>query len=115
MAKKKLRHVRNAGRVTDEQAARYEDIRRKVQEEFPPKQRQAAPASVDLKDVMSALKQARTARGLTLADITQTTGIATPNLSNLENAGDANPTVQTLLRYASALGKTIRIVLEDTR
>jgi transcriptional regulator with XRE-family HTH domain len=44
----------------------------------------------------------------------KSTGIATPNLSNLENATDPNPTVQTLLRYADALGKTIRVVLEDT-
>ncbi len=114
MAKKKIRHVRNAGRVTDQEAAHYDEIRRKVREEFPPKAkpRRQAPA-VALVDVMVALKTARTQKGLTLADITASTGIATPNLSNLENSADANPTLQTLLRYADALGKTIRVVLED--
>jgi hypothetical protein len=110
---KKIRHVRNAGRVTDDQHARYEEIRRKAREEFPPaKPRKAAVA---LQDVMAALKTARTQQGLTLADVTESTGIATPNLSNLENAPDANPTIQTLLRYADAVGKTIKVVLEDAR
>jgi hypothetical protein len=113
MADKQIRIIRNGGRVTPEQAARYAEIRRKVREEFPPKKKTPKQAAVALQDVMSALKTARTEKGITLAQITESTGIATPNLSNLENSADANPTLQTLLRYAGALGKTIRVVLED--
>lgn len=116
MAKRVIRHVRT-GPISDEQYARDEEVRRKVMEEFPPKyppkSKRQASAAVALEDVMGALKTARTQQGLTLADITESTGIATPNLSNLENSADANPTIQTLLRYAGALGKTIRVVLED--
>jgi DNA-binding XRE family transcriptional regulator len=108
-----IRHVRKPGRVTDEEHARYEEIRRKVREEFPPKKKTPKQTAVALQDVMSALKTARTEKGITLAQMTESTGIATPNLSNLENSSDANPTLQTLLRYAGALGKTIRVVLED--
>jgi DNA-binding XRE family transcriptional regulator len=115
MAKRKIRHVRNAGRVTDEQAARYDEIRRKIREEFPPKARSRRDPPIPLQDIMAALKAARTQKGLTLAEITESTGIATPNLSTLENSADANPTVQTLLRYADALGKTIHVVLDDAR
>ncbi len=113
MAKKKMQNVRNSGRVSAEQLARDQEVRRRVMQKYPPKRKTAA--AVELKDVMSALKEVRAAKGLTLAEITRSTGIATPNLSNLENATDANPTVQTLLRYADAVGKTIHIVLEDVR
>ena len=39
--------------------------------------------------------------------------IRRPNLSRLENAAEANPTLATLTHYAEALGKRLMIVLAD--
>jgi hypothetical protein len=51
--------------------------------------------------------------GLSLADIRQRTGIEKGNLSRLENAMNPNPTIDTLSRYADAVGKEIVIALVD--
>jgi transcriptional regulator with XRE-family HTH domain len=50
---------------------------------------------------------------LSLADIRERTGIDKSNLSRLENDAGANPTLDTLTRYAEAVGKKLEIVLAD--
>jgi transcriptional regulator with XRE-family HTH domain len=64
-----------------------------------------------LRQAVAALKAAREALGLTLADIRARTGIAKSNLSRLENHPNPNPTIDTLCRYADAVGKEIAITL----
>ena len=66
-----------------------------------------------LQEVIQALKAERQAQGLSLADIDARTGIGRSNLCRLENAADANPTIDTLQRYADALNKHILITLSD--
>jgi len=61
----------------------------------------------------AALKTTREALGLSLADIKASTGIEKSNLSRLENDSLANPTIDTLCRYAEAVGKEIVITLVD--
>ncbi len=41
------------------------------------------------------------------------TGIEKDNLSRLENASNPNPTIDTLTRYAGAVGKEVVITLVD--
>jgi transcriptional regulator with XRE-family HTH domain len=41
------------------------------------------------------------------------TGIEKGNLSRLENAPNPNPTIDTLTRYADAVGKEVVITLVD--
>jgi transcriptional regulator with XRE-family HTH domain len=48
-----------------------------------------------------------------LADIKARTGIEKGNLSRLENAPNPNPTIDTLARYADAVGKEVVITLID--
>jgi DNA-binding Xre family transcriptional regulator len=67
-----------------------------------------------LRDIVQVLKAERQRRGLSLAEIGERAGIGKSNLSRLENDPDPNPTVDTLLRYAEALGCTIRIALSET-
>jgi DNA-binding XRE family transcriptional regulator len=55
------------------------------------------------------LKQTREETGLTLAEVSKRTGIDQATLSRLENGRQPNPTVDTLWRYANALGR--RLVL----
>jgi DNA-binding XRE family transcriptional regulator len=117
MAKKLIKRIQRDRFLTAEEAARDEDVRRKVREEFPPKKRasQQSLQPVEISGIMRALKEARTSQGMTLAEAARRAEIEPPNLSTLENSPDANPTLHTLVRYADALGKTIRVVLEDAR
>jgi transcriptional regulator with XRE-family HTH domain len=62
---------------------------------------------------VAALKSTREALGLSLADIKSSTEIEKSNLSRLENDPLANPTIDTLCRYAEAVGKEMVITLVD--
>ncbi len=66
-----------------------------------------------LRDIVQVLKAERQRLGLSLAEIGERSGIGKANLSRLENDPDPNPTVDTLLRYADALGCTIHIALSE--
>jgi hypothetical protein len=57
--------------------------------------------------LISELKKVRQAARLTLAAISKRTGIDQASLSRLENGRQANPTVDTLWRYAHALGREL--------
>jgi DNA-binding Xre family transcriptional regulator len=97
--------------LTPDEAAKYNAIRRQVEEEFADriKHSEASPA---VRTAIAALKAAREARGLSLADIRSQTGIERSALSRLENALP-NVTLRTLERYAQAVGKRIVVQLED--
>lgn len=66
-----------------------------------------------LSDAAKVLKAEREARGWSLADIESRTGIDRATLSRFETGVCGNPTVATLNRYASALGKQLVISLRD--
>src|SRR5262249_40586951 len=53
------------------------------------------------------LKVARAAAGLTLADLSKRTGMDPATLSRLENGRQPNPTIDTLWRYAHAVGRKL--------
>jgi DNA-binding XRE family transcriptional regulator len=59
--------------------------------------------------LLHELKQARERAGLTLAVVAKRTGMDQATLSRLENGRQPNPTVDTLWRYARAMGR--RLVL----
>jgi DNA-binding XRE family transcriptional regulator len=63
-----------------------------------------------LRPFLAGLKRAREAAGLSLADVARRCGIDKAALSRLENGQNPNPTLDTLWRYAAALGK--RLVLD---
>jgi transcriptional regulator with XRE-family HTH domain len=50
---------------------------------------------------------------LSLADVAERSGIDKAALSRLENGVHDNPTVETLARYAAALGKKLTWSLQD--
>lgn len=62
---------------------------------------------LDLLSSMSKLKQERVRAGLSLADVSKLSGIDSAALSRLENGQQPNPTLDTLYRYAGAVGKEI--------
>lgn len=76
---------------------------------------QAVKARLDaLRDIVAALKAERLRLGLSLTDVGRRSGIGKANLSRLENELDPNPTIDTLMRYAAALDREIRIDLAAT-
>ena len=66
-----------------------------------------------VKIVIHELKKARLAAGLTLAAVSKITGMDQATLSRLENGRQPNPTVDTLWRYASAVGRQLVLTHAD--
>ena len=57
-----------------------------------------------IRAMIASLKAARLKRQLTLEQVAQRSGIGKANLSRLENDEEPNPTLDTVLRIADALG-----------
>jgi DNA-binding XRE family transcriptional regulator len=66
-----------------------------------------------LRPFLVELKQAREEAGLSLADVSQRCGIDKAALSRLENGQNSNPTLDTLWRYAAAVGKRLLLKTAD--
>jgi DNA-binding XRE family transcriptional regulator len=69
--------------------------------------------AAELRHAFRLLKKERQAQGLSLADMQDRTGMSRSAISRLENDDSANPTIETLTRYAEALGKQLAITLTD--
>src|SRR4029077_8708800 len=68
---------------------------------------------LNVKALFYGLKKEREAAGLSLVDMEKRTGMDKAALSRLENGRQPNPTIDTLLRYAAALGKQIVLAFAD--
>jgi DNA-binding phage protein len=106
--------------ATVEEQERHKRIREHVQEELPDiekrarqKLAEAIQHGMTIQHTIALLKSERLKQGLSLADIKERTGIERSTLSRLENAAAANPTVETLTKYADAVGKKVLVVLAD--
>lgn len=114
MAKGTARTVNK--RLTLEERLRHQQIRRQVEEEksaLVARGRRAKARQARLTEALAELRATRHAMGFSLAEIGERTGIEKSNLSRLENARHPNPTIDTLMRYANAVGKEIVITLID--
>ncbi len=109
--------------LTPEQRAKHQEIRDTFRDWHPgPEELIASGAAARLglnviyspaRDLLKKLKASREAAGLTLADVSARCGIDQPALSRLENGHTPNPTLETLWRYAAALGKRLVLSAED--
>ena len=102
-------------RLTDEEAEHYQRIRQQVSAELPDIRRRARAAKprIMLKHVLKKLREERHRQGLSLADLNARSGIDRGTLSKLENDDDPNVTMNTLMRYAQAVGKVIFVELDE--
>ena len=66
-----------------------------------------------VKVLLHELKQTREAAGLTLAAVSKLAGMDQATLSRLENGRQPNPTVDTLWRYACAVGRRLVLTHAD--
>jgi DNA-binding phage protein len=62
-----------------------------------------------VKKLIRAVKDARLAKGLSLAEVGERSSIGKANLCRLETDLDPNPTLDTLLRYAGAVGVELHV------
>jgi len=109
------RIVRNR-RLTPEEAAKYGEIRERVAEELPElvaRHHERLAAFDQFSELLKQLKSAREERGLSLSDLTELTGMDRSALSKLETGQRPNPTLETLVRYAEAVGKRLVVSLAD--
>jgi DNA-binding XRE family transcriptional regulator len=111
--------AKNTTNVTPEVKAKAKELREKLKnrppiEELltPEEQSDATPFYFALRSFVAELKDARLAGGMTLAEVAERSGLAVETLSRLETGAMVNPTWQTLARYASAVGRRPRLVLE---
>jgi DNA-binding XRE family transcriptional regulator len=109
------RTIRNR-RLTRAEAAKYRSIREQIAAELPDLTRrhnQRMALLDELQELLEQLKAARKRKGLSLAELTELTGMDRSALSKLETGQRPNPTVETLLRYAQAVGKRVILRLAD--
>jgi predicted transcriptional regulator len=67
----------------------------------------------ELRKTFSALKALREQKGLSISDMADRTGMDRAMISRLENGQVDNPTLATVNRYATALGKRIVVSLVE--
>jgi ribosome-binding protein aMBF1 (putative translation factor) len=107
---------------TPEQMAELKAVRERFQREKPTRRELEASGeygpgmpTVTYFAILGFLKQMRELReaaGLSLADMANRTGMDKAFVSRLET-GQGNPTVDTLARYAAALGKRVVFGIEE--
>ena len=113
-----MKRITRNRRLTPEEAAKYKAIREQVAVELPRlvSRHHERTASLDqLHELLMQLKAARETKGLSLSDLTEITGMDRSALSKLETGLRANPTVETLVRYAEAVGKRLVVSLADAQ
>ncbi len=119
MEKKELRRIYRP--ATEEERSRHQLAREQIAAELPEIKRRARATLDTLKKkgtpichVIAALRAERERQGLSLADVSERTGIDRAAVSRLENNEEGNPTINTLQRYAAAMGKQVIVLLADT-
>jgi DNA-binding Xre family transcriptional regulator len=103
-------------RLAPEEAAKYKAIREQVAEELPSliaRHHERMAICDQLQEVLAQLKAAREEKGLSLADLSELTGMDRSALSKFETGQRPNPTFETLTRYAEAVGKRLIVSLAD--
>jgi ribosome-binding protein aMBF1 (putative translation factor) len=109
-------------RFSPEEEAEHARIREQVERDHPPGEASpttdpALPVTLgdyfDLRELVAELRDSRQARGLSLADVQESSGIDSAQLNRIETGEDLNPTINTLARYARAVGHELRIALVE--
>lgn len=109
-----MKRIVRTRRLTSEEAAKYKGIREQVEQELPDLIARHQARLDQLHELLKQLKAAREAKGLSLGDLTELTGMDSSALSKLETGQRPNPTLETLERYAEAVGKRLVVTLMDT-
>ena len=68
---------------------------------------------IALNQLVDELRAAREMLGLSLADVSERTGIDRASLNKIETRKNQNPTYGTLARYAAAVGRSLTMGLTE--
>jgi len=102
--------------LSQDEASEYREVRKRVEEELPEliaRHHERLATFEELEGLLQQLKAAREEKGLSLSDMTRLTGMDRSALSKLETGQRLNPTIETLVRYAEAVGKRLTISLAN--
>jgi ribosome-binding protein aMBF1 (putative translation factor) len=123
MSQKPTRRIHRPRSQTPEQEAEEKAIRERFQKEKPSLKSlvESGDASDihsmgdywELRKAFAALKSLREQKELSISDLAERTGMDRAMISRLENGLIDNPTIATLTRYASAMGKRVVVKLLD--
>ena len=116
MAVKRITRVSRGKKLTKKQTAKYDRIRRQVEEEKPQITARIKARLATAETIHTAcrqLKKLRESQGKSLADMRELTGMDRSAISKLERGERENTSVDTLIRYAQALGKTVELSIVD--
>jgi DNA-binding phage protein len=95
-------------KITPEKLAEIRELRKKIdrdeKDRIIAKGKAAFARHERIKKTIARLKEARIAKQLTLEQVSERSGIGKANLSRLENEDSPNPTIDTVLRIADAIG-----------
>lgn len=118
-----IKHVHRKISRTPEEIAKLKADRKRYQRDKPTPEQLLAESGhesfVRLGDLlmlhylMSELKKERERQNLSMAQLSEKTGIDQAALYRLETGKNTNPTLETMNRIAAALGKTIACSLQD--
>lgn len=112
-----LQRTNRKQHLSPEEAAKVRKVREQVAEELPElitRHHERLVALDQLTELVEQLKAAREEKGLSLADLTRLTGMDRSALSKLETGQRLNPTIETLVRYADAVGKRLVVTLANS-
>lgn len=99
-------------KLTPEERERHRLIREQVEKDKPQLFRETLARKAQMEaafKAMQMLKREREQRGVSLSELAERSGINKSNLSRLENDINANPTLETLVRIARAIGGELEI------
>ena len=118
-----VKRIHQKSERTPEELAELRAVRERHQAEKPSPEEALAQSGHErlvplgevilLHELLALLKQERERQNLTLADLEDRTGIGQAALSRLETGRAANPTVDTIYRISTALGKSVGCYLQD--
>jgi DNA-binding XRE family transcriptional regulator len=111
-----MKRITRDRRLTPEEAAKYKTIREQIDQDMPElidRHHERMAILDQFHELFEQLKAAREEKGLSLADLTELTGMDRSALSKLETGQRPNPTLETLVRYAEAVGKRLVVSLTD--
>lgn len=116
MPRQGARHKVRDRLLSREEAATYTKIREQIEHEktdIGARHKERVASQISVAQTFSELKRLRQERGLSLRDMRDLTGMDRSALSKLETGRRANPTIDTMVRYAQAVGKKLVVALVD--
>jgi len=112
-----MKRIIRKTRLGPDESSKYASVRKRVADELPDlvaRHHERVAVGEQLRRLCEQLKAAREAKGLSLADVSELTGMDRSAISKLESGQRENPTMETLQRYADAVGKHLVVGLSDT-